>query len=80
MPQTIITFKGDKMRTNLTVTIAGIKVIGQLSTEMPLEVAMDLTAKLLNAFTDSHPDLSDEDRRKIEAATSVIETHRKANG
>jgi len=50
------------------------------SKELSLEIAMDLTVKLLNAFTDSHPDLSDEDKRKIETAISVTETHRKAGG
>ena len=50
------------------------------SKELSLEIAMDLTVKLLNAFTDSHPDLSDEDKRKVETAISVTETHRKAGG
>jgi len=41
---------------------------------------MDLTVKLLNALTDSHPDLSEDDKCKIETAASVVKTHRNAGG
>ncbi|PIU75354.1 MAG: hypothetical protein COS76_01220 [Candidatus Portnoybacteria bacterium CG06_land_8_20_14_3_00_39_12] len=50
------------------------------SKELSLEIAMDLTVKLLNALTDSHPDLSEDDKCKIETAASVVKTHRNAGG